>query len=144
MGDEIGALNDHGYLDDPAHAADNRWVHRPRMPWPAPPDPHGIYAGLRHLVEVRSSLPQLHAAVPTEVWDPRDPGVLLVVRRHESTPLLAAFNVTAEARPVARDVLQWLGLDPTRLVDHLTGTAPITYDGEVVLPAYGAVWLTAT
>ena len=23
-----------GWADDPDHAADNRWVHRPRMPWP--------------------------------------------------------------------------------------------------------------
>src|SRR4030095_15866511 len=33
MGDELGLLNDHGYLDDPARAADNRWLHRPAMDW---------------------------------------------------------------------------------------------------------------
>ena len=82
MGDELGLLNDAGWADEPAHAADNRWVHRPRMPWPTPPDQHGISAGLRDLLEVRRSLPHLHSASPTEIWDPRDPGVLLVVRRH--------------------------------------------------------------
>ena len=35
MGDELGMLNDHGYLDDPALAADNRWLHRPAMDWEA-------------------------------------------------------------------------------------------------------------
>ena len=76
MGDELGLLNDAGWADDPAHAADNRWVHRPRMPWRRwrrASDPHGITAGLRHLLDVRRSLPHLHAATPTEVWDPRDP-----------------------------------------------------------------------
>ncbi len=29
LGDEIGALNDYGYRDDPAKAGDSRWVHRP-------------------------------------------------------------------------------------------------------------------
>ena len=38
MGDEIGLLNDVGWADEPEHAADNRWVHRPRMPWPVPED----------------------------------------------------------------------------------------------------------
>ena len=100
MGDELGLLNDAGWADDPAHAADNRWVHRPRMPWDAEShaDRHGIGAGLRHLLDVRRELPHLHAATPTEVWDPRDPGVLLVVRRHPSGPLLAACNATD--RPV--------------------------------------------
>jgi amylosucrase len=31
MGDELGMRNDHGYLDDPARAVDNRWLHRPAM-----------------------------------------------------------------------------------------------------------------
>jgi amylosucrase len=29
LGDEVGALNDHSYLEDPAKAVDSRWVHRP-------------------------------------------------------------------------------------------------------------------
>jgi Glycosidases len=33
MGDELGLLNDHSYRSDSRLAADNRWTHRPRMPW---------------------------------------------------------------------------------------------------------------
>jgi amylosucrase len=143
MGDELGLLNDHGWADDPDHAEDNRWVHRPLMPWPVPEDTHGIREGLRHLVDVRRGLDHLHAATPTEVWDPRDPGVLLVVRRHFHGPLLAAANMTARDAVVAGDALAWLGLDPDDLVDHLTGRAPHVRDGEVVLEPYAAVWLTA-
>ncbi len=33
LGDEIATLNDYSYLDDPAHARDSRWVHRPRADW---------------------------------------------------------------------------------------------------------------
>ena len=35
MGDELAALNDYGYLDNPDHAHDSRWIHRPRMDWDA-------------------------------------------------------------------------------------------------------------
>ena len=142
MGDELGLLNDAGWADDPAHAADNRWVHRPRMPWDAVgSDPHGITAGLRHLLDVRRALPHLHAASPTEVWDPRDGGVLLVVRRHPHGPLLGAYNVTGREAWVAADVLHWLGLHDDGLVDALTGAAPELHDGAVRLEPYAAAWL---
>lgn len=34
MGDELALLNDDQFAADPAHADDNRWIHRPEMPWP--------------------------------------------------------------------------------------------------------------
>jgi amylosucrase len=142
MGDELGLLNDAGWADDPAHAADNRWVHRPRMPWQqVGSDPHGITAGLRHLLDVRRALPHLHAASPTEVWDPRDSGVLLVVRRHPDGPLLGAYNVTGREAWVSADVLHWLGLHDDGLVDALTGAAPPMVGGSVRLEPYAAAWL---
>jgi amylosucrase len=143
MGDELGLLNDAGWADDPAHAADNRWVHRPRVPWDpeSHADAHGIGAGLRHLLDVRRSLPHLHAATPTEVWDPRDPGVLLVVRRHPSGPLLAAFNATGREAWVHADVLHWLGLHTEGLHDAVSGTAPSLVEGAVPLGPYAVVWL---
>ncbi len=144
MGDELGLLNDPGWADDPAHADDNRWVHRPRMPWDVVEDgadPRGITSGLRHLLDVRRSLPHLHAASPTEVWDPRDPRVLLVVRRHPTGPLLAAYNVTGEEAWVDADVLHWLGLHTDGLQDAICGTAPSMHEGAVRLGAYGTAWL---
>ena len=35
MGDELGLRNDPRWADDPAHAGDNRWMHRPPMDWAA-------------------------------------------------------------------------------------------------------------
>ena len=141
MGDELGLLNDDAWDQEPEHAEDNRWVHRPVMPWPTPADEHGIQAGVRHLVRVRASLPHLHASVPAEVLDPRDPGVLLVARRHPLGTMLAAFNVTSTPRHVPVSVLHDLGL--SSVVDHVAGTPPTLRDGAVQLAPYQAVWLTA-
>ena len=141
MGDEVGLLNDTGWADDPDHAGDNRWVHRPRMRWDGFDAPGPLASGLRHLLAVRSALPHLHAACPTEIWDPRDPGVLLVVRRHPSGPLLEAFNMTGEEAWVAADVLHWLGLHTDGLHDAISGVAPELHDGAVRLPPYGIAWL---
>ncbi len=147
MGDEVGLLNDHGWADDPAHADDNRWVHRPRMPWRSdglpdvPADRWPVLEGIRELAAVRATLPPLHAAHPTEVWDPRDPGVLLVVRRGPQGPLLMAANVTGEERWVADDVLHWLGLHAPGLHDAIGDAPPALRDGAVRLAGYQVVWL---
>lgn len=77
------------------------------------------------------------------MWDPRDPHVLLVVRRHDRGPLLAAANVSDSVRRVTADVLAWLGLSPDDLVDRLSGLPPQMRDGDVLLPPYAAAWLTA-
>jgi amylosucrase len=141
MGDEIGLLNDPDWFADPEHCDDNRWVHRPRMPWP-PHDPHGVYDGLRHLVLTRSRVPHLHASVPARVLDPRDPGVLLVARNHPVGSLVGAYNVTAGTRRVPLEVLRSHGMDHTAH-DHLSG-APLARDTDaVLLPPYAAAWLTA-
>ena len=35
MGDELGLRNDPAWVEEPGHAGDNRWLHRPRMDWEA-------------------------------------------------------------------------------------------------------------
>lgn len=57
MGDEIGLLNDHSFLEEPDKRDDNRWMHRPRLDWeqaarrskPVTVE-HRIFSGLRALI----------------------------------------------------------------------------------------------
>jgi amylosucrase len=141
MGDELGLLNDPEWDSVPEHADDNRWVHRPLMPWPTPPDTHRVRRGIRAMTEARASLPHLHASVAAEVLDPRDPAVFLVARRHPLGPMLGAYNMAPEPRHVPLEVLWGLGLDPARAVDHLAGETPDLRDDAVQLPPYAAAWL---
>jgi len=60
LGDEIAALNDYGYLNDPHKMHDSRWVHRLRMDWEKFKmriDPDGVegrvYQGMQKLIAVR-------------------------------------------------------------------------------------------
>ncbi len=144
MGDELGLLNDPEWDTEPGHAADNRWAHRPRMPWPAPEDTHGINADLRSLISARRELPQLHAATATQVLTPRDPAVLLTVRRHPLGPMLGVYNVSDRPARVPHEVLHDVGLVPAHVVDRITGTAPDSADDTVLLAPYAALWLTST
>jgi amylosucrase len=142
MGDELGLLNDKDWDSVPEHADDNRWAHRQRMPWPPSPDLHGINSSLRALIVARQQLPHLHAELPTEVLDLRDPGVLLLARRHPVGTMLGVYNVTDSTRRVPVEVLHEVGLVAEDVVDRITGERPIWRADSIDLPPYAALWLT--
>jgi glycosidase len=101
MGDELALRNDYGYAEDPEHAGDNRWVHRPVMPWDVADrrhEPgtleHRIWHGLRHLVTVRSGLLALDASIDTQVLRLGHHAVLGWLRPQPRQPLVALHNVS--------------------------------------------------
>jgi len=150
MGDEIALLNDPSWDQQPETApertggrADNRWVHRPRMPWPVPESGSKVLDGVRRLVRARAATPHLHASVQAEVLTPRDNGVFLVARRHPLGTLLGAYNVMPEPRHVPVDLLHDLGLDPAAVVDRISGYPPFVREGAVQLAPYEALWMTS-
>ncbi len=147
MGDELGLPSDPLWAAEPGHEADNRWAHRPRLHAGEqaarhdPTSPAGrLFAGLRHLVQVRAALPHLHASVASRVLDPSDVGVLAVLREHPEGELLELFNVTETWRPFPWSRVTGDGV--SAVVDALRG-APVgpATDGNLWLPPYGAVWL---
>jgi amylosucrase len=142
MGDELGLLNYYDFVEDSDRADDNRWVHRPPMPWGVVDRRHmdgtleyRIWHGLRHLMTVRSSLPSLDASVESEILDPVNPAVLVLLRRFSTQTMAAVYNVTAESQKLPRWVIplgNWAW-------DALTEEAPLT-DKPLTLDAYQARW----
>lgn len=145
MGDELGLLNDYDYGSDPAHAMDNRWAHRPKMPWDLvallgdhPDWPAArINAGVRHLIQVRKRTPQLHASVESTVLE-TDPHLLVLLRRHPSRTMVEVYNFTEHQVTVPGDLLRtYLGARGTELISgYEYGFDP----NEIAVPAYGAFW----
>jgi len=150
MGDEIGLLNDQSYLSDPDLADDNRWLHRPWMSWQRAGLRHDpgtlegrLFAGVRHLAQVRAALPGLHAAVESVPVDVEAAGVLGLHRRHPAGALLQLYNLTPTWQRVPGwKVEQLIGTGPAGVWDHLSGVAPTTgSDGGYHLPPYAAWWV---
>ena len=144
MGDELGLTNDYGFEQVPEHADDNRWLHRPELPWEltrsaADSIPARVLAELRLLASVRAGLPQLHAAVGTSVKAAHNHSVVLFQRRHAAGDFLGVFSFAAEPQLVDFADLAASGI--TNPVDALTGERIEVVAGRVSLPAYGAWWL---
>jgi amylosucrase len=105
MGDELGMVNDHGYLLDPARAHDSRWVQRAAFPADAATGP--IHAGLRRLIALRNRHPDLAAGVPCAALDTSDPALLALAR---GTRFLGLFNFSdraVAAAPGGRVLRPW-------------------------------------
>ncbi len=150
-GDEVAAGNDPRWREQPGHDEDNRWAHRPRLDDAAlaaaqddPASPSGqVLSGLRRLAATRARLEHLHASVASEAVPTPDRGVLGVLRRHPLGLMIGLYNVTETWGGVPDWWLSEQGLELDDLHDHLAGGPPGRDEHAVLLPPYGALWLTA-
>ena len=104
-GDEIGQLNDYSYRNDPAKAADSRYVHRGKFHWElaAKRTEKGtvqqrLFSGIRRLEEIRKKLPVFLNATAVRTADTGDPAVLCLIRELEGEKLAAIFNFSGEEK----------------------------------------------
>jgi amylosucrase len=142
MGDELALRNYYDFHEDPDHADDNRWVHRPPMPWDLADNRHiegtveaRVWHALRHLIAVRSSLPSLDASVESEILDPVNPAVLVFQRRYQTQTMVGVYNMTTESQKLPRWVIplgNWAW-------DALTDETPLT-NGSLTLDGYQVRW----
>jgi amylosucrase len=117
MGDELGLRNDAEWAADPAHAGDNRWMHRPPMDWEAAGRRHDpntiegrIWAGLRELVDARRRTRAVHAQGRSEAVWTGNHHVFGLRREHHGERLLLLANVSAAEQAVPA------GLTPEEVV----------------------------
>lgn len=147
MGDELALLNDYTYVDDPEHADDNRWLHRPKQPWDvvasldAQPDSPAArtFATIEHLAKVRAEIASLHASVPTYVITAPDPAVVLFVRHSAAGEFVGVFNVADRPAWLDAGLLEQNGI--TSPYDAITGQRPTRHGPGFELRPYEAWWL---
>ncbi len=148
MGDELALRNDPGWATDPAHAGDNRWMHRPPMDWPQAArrhDPESLegraFAALRGLAAARRSLPALRSGGTTEVLPTGNPCVLGFRRVHpRSAPFLSLTNFSDVTQPVDAGIIARAGLRAPQHAHSTLGELAIS-GARIDLPAWGFVWL---
>ena len=151
MGDELGMRNDPRWREDPAHAGDNRWMHRPPMDWSRAALRHDpgtlegrVFAAIRGLIGARRSLLALRSGGVTEILPAGNPGVLAYRRVHpRSAPFLSLTNFSDTAQSADAGVIARAGLHQPRCV-RSTGDDSVIGAGRIELPAWGFAWLAGT
>jgi amylosucrase len=143
LGDELGQLNDHSYLDDPALAGDSRWVHRPAADaasFAARHDPATvagrIHTRLTDLIAARRRTPEF-ADIPLAPFHTPHPSVVGFQRVGAGGVVLVLANVGDHA--VAIDALTLSGFR-SAATDVVSGV-DVDLSGGLALPAHGFRWL---
>jgi len=141
MGDELALCNDHGFLDRPEHADDNRWLHRPAMDWSVAARRHDptsvegrVFGWIRRLAAARRQLVELDATSPSFVFGVADPALFCL--RRSTRGFLAVANFSDEEKVVA---LRELGTGPCAI--ELGAEGAVLTRAHLVLPPVGFVWL---
>lgn len=145
MGDELAMTNDYTFADTPEHAADNRWIHRPRMDWQAAEQrfdtatpPGQMFPAMRRLIAARAELPHLHASIESEVVRSPNKHVLLLQRRHPLGHFLGVYNFSEWPQTLnAWALRQVLGSKAREVLSGYTWNLDVE---EVTLPPYAALW----
>ena len=142
MGDELGLLNDHSYLSNPARADDGRWMQRPAMDWTKATATTGpaatIHADLKHIIATRKATPQLAGSVPTRVLETGHRAVFAYQRRGDDRTVTCLVNFTAQPQRIwAEDAAL---TDPAQ-TDLLTGDPLTVTHGQIALAPYQTLWL---
>ena len=146
MGDELALLNDYSYLDDPAHAHDSRWVHRPVMDWDAAVTRQTgstpaaqTFQGVQHILKRRRETPGLHAANPTKILTAPPASVFAVQRIAPTGPILCLFNFADTWVNLPGQWLRDAGVGFWH--DALSDQAVTLHDDHLTLPPFARVWL---
>jgi amylosucrase len=151
MGDELALRNDASWAEDPAHAHDNRWMHRPLMDWDAAARRHDpgslegrVFAAIRGLADARRSLLALRSGGRTELLPTENRSVLAYRRVHpRSAPFLALTNFSDVTQRVDAGIIARAGLSEPAHVHSSTGRLSMG-SGRIDLRPWSFVWLTGT
>jgi amylosucrase len=149
-GDEVGTPNDDRYLSNPDQAYDNRWMHRPILDWdrvarrqePGTIE-HRLFGALRHLIALRQASPELADHNRYSIEDNGNPHLFTFLRWDlTGSRTFCVANFTDTPQLLSLVVLRRCGLDPTQLIDKVSGQPMAPRSEGWELPGYGYAWLT--
>jgi amylosucrase len=149
MGDELALGNDDSFADDPHHADDNRWMHRPRMDWStagrrvvAGTVEQRVFDGLARLLHIRAGLPTLRAGGTVTPRHHGNSHVLAFRRQHPRTGgFLGLANFSPDDQAVDPSEVGLDELDEP--YDALAEDGALRWSGgRLVVPGLAMCWVT--
>jgi amylosucrase len=150
-GDEIGALNDDSYRDDPHKKGDTRWVHRPSIDWEkadkrniAGTVEYEIFAALKRMVAVRKEIEVFADFNNRELIEVDNPHLFVFGRYHLQKPnerVLVVANFSNTPQHLNLDDLGSWGSQFGPLIDLYRGETPDIFKNSLVIPGLCFYWL---
>ena len=135
-GDDVGALYDNHYKEDPEKAEDSRYIHRGQFDWKLTEKiqqegtvQNRIFYGLRRMEEIRMEHEVFSSDALARTMDMEDDSILGILRTGETEEMLGVYNFSDAPKKVSLQET-WTDL----LNDE-------TYDTELSLKPYDFRWM---
>lgn len=148
LGDELGLLNDHSYLDNPDHANDSRWVHRialtdERMARRKQQGrvEHTVFQSLQSMLKIRKAQPAFGPG-GIQIEPERDEHLFIFKRFTKSSTLLVIANFSEHRRHLSAEQCVEMGLGTS--CSDLLSQRQFERSAGLTLDAYDLVWLDIT
>jgi amylosucrase len=143
LGDELGVMNDHSYLNQAGKAADSRWVHRPAFAeelYERRCNPFStagcVFLGLKHLIAQRSSC-EAFAGGQLTGFRTENASVLGYQREGKNQKILVLANFSERPQTCAATVFQ----SQAEVAWDLVADNTVSLRRDVVLAPYEVLWL---
>jgi len=144
LGDEVGAMNDHRYLQEVGKASDSRWVHRPRYSDALYASRHNpfsaagkVFMGLKHLIDRRAAC-EAFAGGQLVGFQSGNPSVLGYQRLGDSQKVLVLANFSETAQHCSARVFQAMPSGANDLISD----RQVTLQNGLTLGPYEMLWLS--
>lgn len=153
-GDEIGTLNDYGYLEDDSKSNDSRWLHRPRIDWEKAELRHNrgtveqrLFDGLKKMIAIRKATPAFADFNDRELLSVDNPHLFAFLRsrpgrRRESVLVVGNFDDRPQYLDTALVGKHGGPFHYGRGTDLYSGETPAHLHDRLVVPPRGFYWLT--
>lgn len=122
LGDEIGTLNDYSYLENPAHAYDSRWVHRPQADWEKYKKRKDVktiegrvFHGLKKLIDLRKKY-DAFAGGDLEIIHTENEHLLGFIRNHAGKSVVIFANFSEESQTISTRITEQYALENKKLL----------------------------
>lgn len=152
-GDEIGTLNDYGYLEDDSKSNDSRWLHRPRINWDKAELRHSrgtveqrLFDGLKKMISIRKATPAFGDFNDRELLPVDNPHLFAFLRsrpdrRRESVLVVGNFDDKPQPLDIAQVSKRGGPLQYGNGTDLYSGESPELVDDRLVIPPHRFYWL---
>jgi len=152
-GDEIGTLNNYGYLEDDGKRNDSRWLHRPTIDWdkaelrnqPGSIE-YRIFNGLKKMIAVRKEIPAFADYNNRKLLEVENPHLFVFLRldpQNSREKVLVVANFDDQPQWMSFETLTLMGFSQCQnITDIYTGKSPKMVDDNIVISPLSFYWLS--
>lgn len=147
MGDELAFTNDYSFLNDPAVAKDNRWIHRPAMNWDIADNrnkpstlEYQVFQRIQHLIALRKHRKEFSDLNNTFLVETYNQHVFAYLRITENVKTLCIYNFNDKPEPLYKNIVADQFEEE---IKDIVKSEPIDFiTGNYMLKPFEYLWIT--